>query len=305
MLPVKISIAEVTPTIALPFAEYLTTNGERILACVVVDVAALAALSREGLSIQIDGRADKHYAWVVGPTGTRIKRLHQWVWHFWRGVADPQRKGEVIHHVNHDKFDNTLANLRKEPRSRHAAHHNAGRQIFRPHKRDNLGDLWRPPARKPMDSRPEFVGMSREQYEAKTGLKSVPPKSASRSTKQQSKAVEARLTYDLGRLRQEVDHLDEGKRIPRRRSRRKWTEPSTRRLGLTSPRRGCNMAEAAFVRYAIKFGWPSLDREEVTEKIATAIDSTPLIVRSFWNRIAVDEAMQAWVSHRAILPRRR
>jgi endogenous inhibitor of DNA gyrase (YacG/DUF329 family) len=65
------------------------------------------------------------YTKVLMPSGALMSE-HRWVAEQWRGY--PLRPGEVVHHENEDKRDNTPENLRVMTRSEHMRLHNAWRK---------------------------------------------------------------------------------------------------------------------------------------------------------------------------------
>jgi hypothetical protein len=73
-----------------------------------------------------EGRDAKHYlrCWLNG----RSLQVHRVVWEEWNG---PVPKGHCVHHVNGDKYDNTLENLELLPTVEHHKLHYKLRGVTR------------------------------------------------------------------------------------------------------------------------------------------------------------------------------
>lgn len=67
----------------------------------------------------LDFHEDKN-GYFVGPRKIRRQRLHRYVWEKFNG---PIPNGYIVHHIDHDKSNNTIDNLSIMTQSDHATYH--------------------------------------------------------------------------------------------------------------------------------------------------------------------------------------
>jgi hypothetical protein len=173
-----------------------------------------------------------------------IQALHLLTWDRLKGSSDPRKKGQVVHHRNHDKADSRLKNLAKGSRSAHVRAHNAAKRRFSPRERlhtDGFRHHPHQPAR--VVSRPEMIGMK---VEAQNTL----PRPV--SMKKRVMLMVNRLAVRWEALSAELAHNDSGRSIPRAAPRAAWNAPNSRRLGLLMPRMEIAAGEAVFVLLNVK-----------------------------------------------------
>jgi len=173
-----------------------------------------------------------------------IQAVHLLTWDRLKGASAPRKKGQVVHHRNHDKADSRLKNLAKGSRSAHVRAHNAAKRKFSPRERlhtDGFRHHPHQPAR--VVSRPEMIGV-------KVEAQNTFPRPVSKKTR--LKLMVNRLSVRWEALSAELAHLDSGKPIPRSAPRAAWNAPATRRLGLLMPRMEIAAGEAVFVLLNVK-----------------------------------------------------
>ncbi len=92
-----------------------------------------AAVLSGGISVGFSDEVpyDKDYPWLFDEGGP-IEPLHDATWHFFKGGLRPKKEGEVIHHIDEDKLNATIANLGIGTPQVHGLAHAAKRQRFTP-----------------------------------------------------------------------------------------------------------------------------------------------------------------------------
>lgn len=85
----------------------------------IIDDDILVSIADDGLPITIFGKCYMHEGYLY----CNNKGLHLHIYEFYNGNID---KKFEIHHINHNKLDNRIANLKKLTINEHRSHHNKG-----------------------------------------------------------------------------------------------------------------------------------------------------------------------------------
>jgi uncharacterized protein YjiS (DUF1127 family) len=211
--------------------------------------------------------------------------LHLFVWDFFFGTIRPRKKGEVIHHKNLDKMDARIKKLGKGTRRSHGLAHKARRQRFSRRERFDLGSMnFRPrlPAR--VITRADLIGKTEK----------IPPKLPPMPSKARHvQEVEKRLGVRHQQLSLDMARLDSGEPITKSAPSSAWRTPKARMLGLKEPRLESTAGEAAFVLLLVRHRF---DLDAVALATGEHLD----LLRAFYERPAVSEAVRRWREHRRL-----
>lgn len=279
-------------------ADYIKMNGFFIVLRAEKDEEPITEQGKMPEMVLLDDR----YPWVAcWPNRCRIcgrwngcncprsamplRALHLFVWDFFKGKTHPRKKGEVIHHRNLDKKDARLKNLGKGTPRAHGLAHKARRQKFSRRKRYDFGGLrFRPrlPAR--VITRTDLIGKT-DTIPAK--VPAVPSKA------RHLHEVELRLGEDHERLSSQLRHLDSGQPIQKSAPSSAWRTPRTRMLKLIMPRLEPTAGEAAFLLNMV------LHRFDL-DAVAAATGEHVDLLRAFYERPAVSEAVRRWRQYRRL-----
>jgi hypothetical protein len=288
-------------------------NGETSVD-VKIDNEVADRLRQDGLWLEVF----EEYPWVFGPPkpchcgprkpcvhARKPKRhwsLHGHVFAHFNGLVNGRNeKGEiqVIHHINQNKLDARVKNLKLVTRRRHAAiHHEKTRKFSRRHRHDFGSFRFRPR----LPGKLKTVEND-ESLRALVGQTRPPRPKKHKTTGERIFAVEEILKSVFDSLVDTVTRLglhDIGDRIPRGASSNQWRSPTSRQLGLRMPRMACDEAEAAFVLLYVLYDFD-------LEKVATDVEESAELLASFLRRVPVTIAIDRWVKYRrlplVVLPR--
>lgn len=230
------------------------------------------ALGRAGLCVRFDACCS--YPYVARKNSPFVARsfqmlLHRWVWDWLvsKQLRKPLAKSQVLHHDDHDKLNNTKANLRAVTRSAHAREHQADRQRFSPRIRKHLGGFHRPRAPGPV-RRIRAVSSETRELRGKTRAPA---------------ALQNKLAEMLPELRAQLSSV--GRWVPVKRAAASWTSPGTYLLGLRRIRRRLSRADAALVGLMIL---NKMDAAQVAALLATSSAELAKLLRD----PLVSEALQ-------------
>lgn len=269
-----------------------------------------AAVHSGGVSVGFGDEVpyDENYPWLFDADGP-IEPLHVATWNFFKGGIRPKKEGEVIHHIDGDKLNATLANLGIGTPRVHGLAHAAKRQKFKYRKRWHLGGLYRPQAEAKVRSlgfieelryRDELLAREAQRAEdaaklrawivaarSRGGTSSNSPGPAAGAPPRVLGPLDAErvLAAALPRLRAEVDHLDTGEKIPPPSSRPRRRD---RLLDIRRIRRGCTPGEAALVRLLVKHHF---DLDAAAEEVKVPV----ALMEKMKKTTAVDLAIQNWI----------
>lgn len=239
------------------------------------------------LSLRVEIDEHSRYAVLVRVTDPQqqVNLVHIFSWSVFvrLGLKRPIGEGEVLHHRNHDKLDNSYENLERLTPAQHAAVHAAGKQRFSRRRRFRLAGFYLPRAPGPL-TRPPAGSLLLEPPPTRTdlakGQTDRPPRNMAE--------FKAHLADVLPALRETMNAHGLSRWAPSPvATAQQWRDSKTLRLGLKRPNLRLSRAEASLLGFLILAG---LDREIVATELAVPKDWLEKMIA----KPSVSHALERW-----------